>query len=150
MYAFICRGNQEASNPADAMAQTYTPQFTHPSQNGIPAEFTALSHTRLRRTEPRPGSRPDALHAGTDPQRSDHRRQQHASHPQQQHSTGASNTLVITSYRAVQLQSSYSSQRKVFLSLVFPYQDALTWEEEVLLGLVRYQLIAAIIKKNCI
>ncbi len=39
---FHLQGNQEASNPADAMAQTYTPQFTHPSQNGIPAEFTAL------------------------------------------------------------------------------------------------------------
>ncbi|XP_026077146.1 RNA binding protein fox-1 homolog 3-like isoform X1 [Carassius auratus] len=36
------QGNQEASNPVDAMAQTYTPQFTHPPQNGIPAEFTAL------------------------------------------------------------------------------------------------------------
>ncbi|KTF74125.1 hypothetical protein cypCar_00027966, partial [Cyprinus carpio] len=24
------------------MAQTYTPQFAHPPQNGIPAEFTAL------------------------------------------------------------------------------------------------------------
>uniref|UniRef100_A0A8C1PQ41 RNA binding fox-1 homolog 3b n=1 Tax=Cyprinus carpio TaxID=7962 RepID=A0A8C1PQ41_CYPCA len=35
-------GNQEASNPADAMAQTYTPQFAHPPQNGIHAEFTAL------------------------------------------------------------------------------------------------------------
>uniref|UniRef100_A0A673LP13 RNA binding fox-1 homolog 3b n=1 Tax=Sinocyclocheilus rhinocerous TaxID=307959 RepID=A0A673LP13_9TELE len=35
-------GNQEASNPADAMAQTYTPQFAHHPQNGIPAEFTAL------------------------------------------------------------------------------------------------------------
>uniref|UniRef100_A0A671T3F2 RNA binding protein fox-1 homolog n=1 Tax=Sinocyclocheilus anshuiensis TaxID=1608454 RepID=A0A671T3F2_9TELE len=35
-------GNQEASNPADVMAQTYTPQFAHPPQNGIPAEFTAL------------------------------------------------------------------------------------------------------------
>ncbi|XP_058625562.1 RNA binding protein fox-1 homolog 3 isoform X3 [Onychostoma macrolepis] len=39
---FSTRGNQEASNPADAMAQTYTPQFAHPPQNGIPAEFTAL------------------------------------------------------------------------------------------------------------
>uniref|UniRef100_A0A673GL22 RNA binding protein fox-1 homolog n=1 Tax=Sinocyclocheilus rhinocerous TaxID=307959 RepID=A0A673GL22_9TELE len=39
----VClQGNQEASNPADAMAQTYTPQFAHPPQNGIPAEFTAL------------------------------------------------------------------------------------------------------------
>uniref|UniRef100_A0A8C1S0G4 RNA binding fox-1 homolog 3b n=1 Tax=Cyprinus carpio TaxID=7962 RepID=A0A8C1S0G4_CYPCA len=36
------QGNQEASNPADAMAQTYTPQFAHPPQNGIHAEFTAL------------------------------------------------------------------------------------------------------------
>ncbi|XP_042590507.1 RNA binding protein fox-1 homolog 3-like isoform X6 [Cyprinus carpio] len=36
------QGNQEASNPVDAMAQTYTPQFAHPPQNGIPAEFTAL------------------------------------------------------------------------------------------------------------
>ncbi|XP_073800177.1 RNA binding protein fox-1 homolog 3 isoform X16 [Danio rerio] len=35
-------GNQEGSNPADAMAQTYTTQYAHPSQNGIPAEFTAL------------------------------------------------------------------------------------------------------------
>uniref|UniRef100_A0A671RSQ1 RNA binding fox-1 homolog 3b n=1 Tax=Sinocyclocheilus anshuiensis TaxID=1608454 RepID=A0A671RSQ1_9TELE len=35
-------GNQEASNPADAMAQTYTPQFAHPPQNGIPADFTAI------------------------------------------------------------------------------------------------------------
>uniref|UniRef100_A0A672L993 RNA binding fox-1 homolog 3b n=1 Tax=Sinocyclocheilus grahami TaxID=75366 RepID=A0A672L993_SINGR len=39
---FHLQGNQEASNPADAMAQTYTPQFAHPPQNGIPAEFTAL------------------------------------------------------------------------------------------------------------
>uniref|UniRef100_A0A8C2CSX5 RNA binding fox-1 homolog 3b n=1 Tax=Cyprinus carpio TaxID=7962 RepID=A0A8C2CSX5_CYPCA len=39
---FHLQGNQEASNPADTMAQTYTPQFAHPPQNGIPAEFTAL------------------------------------------------------------------------------------------------------------
>uniref|UniRef100_A0A672NPL2 RNA binding fox-1 homolog 3 n=1 Tax=Sinocyclocheilus grahami TaxID=75366 RepID=A0A672NPL2_SINGR len=38
-------GKKEESinfNPVDAMAQTYTPQFAHPPQNGIPAEFTAL------------------------------------------------------------------------------------------------------------
>ncbi|XP_056609065.1 RNA binding protein fox-1 homolog 3-like isoform X5 [Triplophysa dalaica] len=35
---FITLGNQEASSPADAMAQTYTPQYA--PQNGIPAEFT--------------------------------------------------------------------------------------------------------------
>lgn len=35
------QGNQEATNPADAMAQTYTPQYAHPAQNGIPAEFSA-------------------------------------------------------------------------------------------------------------
>ncbi|XP_073713896.1 RNA binding protein fox-1 homolog 3 isoform X2 [Misgurnus anguillicaudatus] len=34
------QGNQEASSPADAMAQTFTPQYAHPAQNGIPAEFT--------------------------------------------------------------------------------------------------------------
>uniref|UniRef100_A0A671RSY2 RNA binding protein fox-1 homolog n=1 Tax=Sinocyclocheilus anshuiensis TaxID=1608454 RepID=A0A671RSY2_9TELE len=39
---FHLQGNQEASNPADAMAQTYTPQFAHPPQNGIPADFTAI------------------------------------------------------------------------------------------------------------
>ncbi|XP_048056577.1 RNA binding protein fox-1 homolog 3 isoform X4 [Megalobrama amblycephala] len=38
---FSTRGNQEATNPADAMAQTYTPQYAHPAQNGIPAEFSA-------------------------------------------------------------------------------------------------------------
>uniref|UniRef100_A0A673GL43 RNA binding protein fox-1 homolog n=1 Tax=Sinocyclocheilus rhinocerous TaxID=307959 RepID=A0A673GL43_9TELE len=41
-FLYLSEGNQEASNPADAMAQTYTPQFAHPPQNGIPAEFTAL------------------------------------------------------------------------------------------------------------
>lgn len=42
-HLLVClQGNQEASNPADAMAQTYTPQFAHPPQNGIHAEFTAL------------------------------------------------------------------------------------------------------------
>ncbi|XP_034157309.1 RNA binding protein fox-1 homolog 3 isoform X4 [Pangasianodon hypophthalmus] len=34
-------GNQEATNPVDAMAQSYTPaQFPPPPQNGIPGEFT--------------------------------------------------------------------------------------------------------------
>ncbi|XP_042603453.1 RNA binding protein fox-1 homolog 3-like isoform X5 [Cyprinus carpio] len=41
-FLYLSEGNQEASNPADAMAQTYTPQFAHPPQNGIHAEFTAL------------------------------------------------------------------------------------------------------------
>lgn len=36
------QGNQEATNPVDAMAQTFTPaQFTAPPQNGIPGDFTA-------------------------------------------------------------------------------------------------------------
>lgn len=34
---FLSQGNQEGSSPADAMAQTYTPQYA--PQNGIPAEF---------------------------------------------------------------------------------------------------------------
>ncbi|XP_047672722.1 RNA binding protein fox-1 homolog 3-like isoform X1 [Tachysurus fulvidraco] len=35
-------GNQEATNPVDAMAQSYTPaQFPPPPQNGIPGDFTA-------------------------------------------------------------------------------------------------------------
>nr|XP_057904534.1 RNA binding protein fox-1 homolog 3-like isoform X11 [Doryrhamphus excisus] len=35
-------GNQEAANPPEAMAQTYTPaQYPPPPQNGIPAEFAA-------------------------------------------------------------------------------------------------------------
>ncbi|KAI4879131.1 hypothetical protein NFI96_003125 [Prochilodus magdalenae] len=35
-------GNQEATNPVDAMAQSYTPaQFPPPPQNGIPGEFAA-------------------------------------------------------------------------------------------------------------
>ncbi|XP_059414998.1 RNA binding protein fox-1 homolog 3-like isoform X2 [Carassius carassius] len=41
-FLYLSEGNQEASNPVDAMAQTYTPQFTHPPQNGIPTEFTTL------------------------------------------------------------------------------------------------------------
>ncbi|XP_026096087.1 RNA binding protein fox-1 homolog 3 isoform X3 [Carassius auratus] len=41
-FLYLSEGNQEASNPADVMAQTYAPQFAHPPQNGIPAEFTAL------------------------------------------------------------------------------------------------------------
>lgn len=41
-FLYLAEGNQEGSNPADAMAQTYTTQYAHPSQNGIPAEFTAL------------------------------------------------------------------------------------------------------------
>ncbi|XP_056257958.1 RNA binding protein fox-1 homolog 3-like isoform X1 [Seriola aureovittata] len=36
------RGNQEATNPPEAMAQPYTPaQYPPPPQNGIPAEFAA-------------------------------------------------------------------------------------------------------------
>ncbi|XP_048056586.1 RNA binding protein fox-1 homolog 3 isoform X5 [Megalobrama amblycephala] len=40
-FLYLSEGNQEATNPADAMAQTYTPQYAHPAQNGIPAEFSA-------------------------------------------------------------------------------------------------------------
>lgn len=36
------QGNQEATNPPEAMAQPYTPaQYPPPPQNGIPAEFAA-------------------------------------------------------------------------------------------------------------
>ncbi|KAA8585532.1 hypothetical protein FQN60_004226 [Etheostoma spectabile] len=36
------KGNQEATNPPEAMAQPYTPaQYPPPPQNGIPAEFAA-------------------------------------------------------------------------------------------------------------
>ncbi|XP_037395694.1 RNA binding protein fox-1 homolog 3-like isoform X6 [Pygocentrus nattereri] len=39
---FPTLGNQEATNPVDAMAQSYTPaQFPPPPQNGIPGEFAA-------------------------------------------------------------------------------------------------------------
>lgn len=40
---FSClQGNQEATNPPEAMAQPYTPaQYPPPPQNGIPAEFAA-------------------------------------------------------------------------------------------------------------
>ncbi|XP_051573078.1 RNA binding protein fox-1 homolog 3-like isoform X2 [Myxocyprinus asiaticus] len=38
---FFTLGNQEPTNPADAMAQTYPPQYAHPPQNGLPADFTA-------------------------------------------------------------------------------------------------------------
>uniref|UniRef100_A0A8B9H7E3 RNA binding protein fox-1 homolog n=1 Tax=Astyanax mexicanus TaxID=7994 RepID=A0A8B9H7E3_ASTMX len=39
---FCLQGNQEATNPVDAMAQSYTPaQFPPPPQNGIPGEFAA-------------------------------------------------------------------------------------------------------------
>lgn len=43
---FVCvsfsQGNQEATNPPEAMAQPYTPaQYPPPPQNGIPAEFAA-------------------------------------------------------------------------------------------------------------
>ncbi|XP_072530623.1 RNA binding protein fox-1 homolog 3-like isoform X4 [Salminus brasiliensis] len=39
---FPTLGNQEATNPVDAMAQPYTPaQFPPPPQNGIPGEFAA-------------------------------------------------------------------------------------------------------------
>ncbi|KAI4880872.1 hypothetical protein NFI96_008698, partial [Prochilodus magdalenae] len=38
----VYEGNQEATNPVDAMAQSYTPaQFPPPPQNGIPGEFAA-------------------------------------------------------------------------------------------------------------
>lgn len=35
------QGNQEATNPPEAMAQPYTPAQFPPPQNGIPAEFAA-------------------------------------------------------------------------------------------------------------
>ncbi|TRY95731.1 hypothetical protein DNTS_022130 [Danionella cerebrum] len=35
-------GNQEASNPADAMAQTFPPPYPHPVQNGLQTEFTTV------------------------------------------------------------------------------------------------------------
>uniref|UniRef100_A0A8C5EIC6 RNA binding protein fox-1 homolog 3-like n=1 Tax=Gouania willdenowi TaxID=441366 RepID=A0A8C5EIC6_GOUWI len=39
---FLFGGNQEATNPPEAMAQPYTPaQYPPPPQNGIPAEFAA-------------------------------------------------------------------------------------------------------------
>lgn len=39
---FLSQGNQEATNPPEAMAQPYTPaQYPPPPQNGIPAEFAA-------------------------------------------------------------------------------------------------------------
>uniref|UniRef100_A0A665T7V9 RNA binding fox-1 homolog 3b n=1 Tax=Echeneis naucrates TaxID=173247 RepID=A0A665T7V9_ECHNA len=39
---FPPQGNQEATNPQEAMAQPYTPaQYPPPPQNGIPAEFAA-------------------------------------------------------------------------------------------------------------
>ncbi|KAK6311951.1 hypothetical protein J4Q44_G00176150 [Coregonus suidteri] len=39
---FTRLGNQEATNPPEAMAQPYTPaQYPPPPQNGIPAEFAA-------------------------------------------------------------------------------------------------------------
>lgn len=38
----LSQGNQEATNPPEAMAQPYTPaQYPPPPQNGIPAEFAA-------------------------------------------------------------------------------------------------------------
>lgn len=42
-FVLVCfQGNQEATNPPDAMAQPYTPaQYPPPPQNGIPAEFAA-------------------------------------------------------------------------------------------------------------
>ncbi|XP_053539903.1 RNA binding protein fox-1 homolog 3 isoform X4 [Ictalurus punctatus] len=40
-FLYLPEGNQEATNPVDAMAQSYTPaQFPPPPQNGIPGEFT--------------------------------------------------------------------------------------------------------------
>lgn len=39
---WFLQGNQEATNPPEAMAQPYTPaQYPPPPQNGIPAEFAA-------------------------------------------------------------------------------------------------------------
>uniref|UniRef100_A0A665TQX7 RNA binding protein fox-1 homolog n=1 Tax=Echeneis naucrates TaxID=173247 RepID=A0A665TQX7_ECHNA len=41
-FLYLPEGNQEATNPQEAMAQPYTPaQYPPPPQNGIPAEFAA-------------------------------------------------------------------------------------------------------------
>ncbi|KAI5621727.1 RNA binding protein fox-1-like 3 isoform X1, partial [Silurus asotus] len=40
-FSFCFQGNQEATNPVDAMAQSYTPAQFPPPQNGIPGDFTA-------------------------------------------------------------------------------------------------------------
>uniref|UniRef100_A0A6Q2ZB69 RNA binding protein fox-1 homolog 3 n=1 Tax=Esox lucius TaxID=8010 RepID=A0A6Q2ZB69_ESOLU len=41
-FLYLAEGNQEATNPPEAMAQPYTPaQYPPPPQNGIPAEFAA-------------------------------------------------------------------------------------------------------------
>uniref|UniRef100_A0A668RYG1 RNA binding protein fox-1 homolog n=1 Tax=Oreochromis aureus TaxID=47969 RepID=A0A668RYG1_OREAU len=41
-FLYLPEGNQEATNPPEAMAQPYTPaQYPPPPQNGIPAEFAA-------------------------------------------------------------------------------------------------------------
>uniref|UniRef100_A0A3Q3SRR1 RNA binding protein fox-1 homolog 3 n=1 Tax=Mastacembelus armatus TaxID=205130 RepID=A0A3Q3SRR1_9TELE len=41
-FLYLHEGNQEATNPPEAMAQPYTPaQYPPPPQNGIPAEFAA-------------------------------------------------------------------------------------------------------------
>uniref|UniRef100_A0A673YJ61 RNA binding protein fox-1 homolog 3 n=1 Tax=Salmo trutta TaxID=8032 RepID=A0A673YJ61_SALTR len=41
-FLYLHQGNQEATNPPEAMAQPYTPaQYPPPPQNGIPAEFAA-------------------------------------------------------------------------------------------------------------
>lgn len=42
VFCVSSQGNQEATNPPEAMAQPYTPaQYPPPPQNGIPAEFAA-------------------------------------------------------------------------------------------------------------
>ncbi|TMS15403.1 RNA binding protein fox-1-like protein 1 [Larimichthys crocea] len=72
-FLYLPEGNQEATNPPEAMAQPYTPaQYPPPPQNGIPAEFAAphpLPDTGLHRTEPGPRARHDPVHAHTDAQR---------------------------------------------------------------------------------
>ncbi|XP_051569450.1 RNA binding protein fox-1 homolog 3-like isoform X4 [Myxocyprinus asiaticus] len=39
-FLYLSGGNQEPTNPADAMAQSYPPQYAHPPQNGLPTDFT--------------------------------------------------------------------------------------------------------------
>ncbi|KAM9434679.1 RNA binding protein fox-1 homolog 3 isoform 2-T2 [Clarias gariepinus] len=40
-FLYLPEGNQEGTNPVDAMAQSYTPaQFPPPPQNGLPGDFT--------------------------------------------------------------------------------------------------------------
>ncbi|KAF6737300.1 hypothetical protein FQA47_016066 [Oryzias melastigma] len=91
-FLYLPEGNQEATNPPEAMAQPYTPaQYPPPPTERDPRRVRGAApapSAGLHRAEPGPGARHDAVHAHTDAQRAGRHRQQHARHPRQHDRTG--------------------------------------------------------------